>query len=188
MEAIKRCLTNTKFHFRELVMYCNIQGKSVERIIENWSVLIDISPGKIMQFYVLTDKREKFNLYYSLLSAKLNLIDGGEFVLRPESSSLYQEIRSKLPLTAQNYSFAVKTFNESWNAKPEQDKDYFNNRWRFGHDYDQELMEDKVLKEALKDFGGKIVIFTWVDDTNPKITKTAMASQFKSGAIKPVEK
>ena len=51
-------------------------------------------------------------------------------------------------------------------------------------------MEDKVLKEALKDFEGKIVIFTWVDDTNPKITRTAMASQFKSGAIaiKPVEK
>jgi hypothetical protein len=169
-------------------MHCNIQGKSVEEIIEHWSVLIDVSSDKIMQFYVLTDSLEKFNSSYSLLSAKLDLIDGGEFVLRPESSSLYQEIRSKLPLTAQNYSFAVKTFNDSWNAKPEQDKDYFNNRWRFGHDYDQELMEDKVLKEALKDFEGKIVIFTWVDDTNPKITRVAMASQFKSGAIKPVEK
>jgi hypothetical protein len=169
-------------------MYCNIQGKSVEEIIEHWSVLIDVSSDKIMQFYVLTDSLEKFNPYYSLLSAKLNLIDGGEFVLRPESSSLYQEIRSKLPLTAQNYSFAVKTFNESWNARTEQDKDYFNNRWRFGHDYDQELMESRALKEALKDFEGKIVIFTWVDDTNPKITRVAMASQFKSGAIKPVEK
>ena len=93
-------------------MYCNIQGKSVEEIIKHWSVLIDISPGKIMQFYILNDSLEKFNLYYSFLSAKLNLIDGGEFVLRPESSSLYQEIRSKLPLTAQNYSFAVKTFND----------------------------------------------------------------------------
>ena len=171
-------------------MYCNIQGKSVEEIIEHWSVLIDVSSDKIMQFYVLTDSLEKFNLYYSLLSAKLNLIDNGEFLLRPESSSLYQEIRSKLPLTAQNYSFAVKTFNDSWNAKPEQDKDYFNNRWRFGHDYDQELMESRALKESLNDFEGKIVIFTWVDDTNLKIIRTAMASQFKSGAIaiNPVEK
>ena len=168
-------------------MYCNIQGKSVEEIIEHWSVLIDISPGKIMQFYVLTDSLEKFNLYYSLLSAKLNLIEGGKLVLRPESSSLYQEIRSKLPLNAQNYSFAVKTFNDSWNAKPEENKNSYNG-WRFGHDYDQELMESKALKEALNDFEGKIVIFTWVDDTNPKITRTAMASQFKSGAIKPVEK
>ena len=170
-------------------MYCNIQGKSVEEIIEHWSVLIDISPGKIMQFYVLTDNLEKFNIYYSLLSAKLDLIDGGEFVLRPESSSLYQEIRSKLPLTAQNYSFAVKTFNDSWNAKPEENKNSYNG-WRFGHDYDQELMESKALKKALNDFEGKIVIFTWVDDTNLKIIRTAMASQFKSGAIaiKPVEK
>ena len=170
-------------------MYCNIQGKSVEEIIKHWSVLIDISPGKIMQFYILNDSLEKFNLYYSLLSAKLNLIDGGEFVLRPESSSLYQEIRSKLPLTAQNYSFAVKTFNDSWNAKPEENKNSYNG-WRFGHDYDQELMESRALKEALNDFEGKIVIFTWVDDTNLKIIRTAMASQFKSGAIaiKPVEK
>ena len=170
-------------------MYCNIQGKSVEEIIEHWSVLIDISPGKIMQFYVLTDNLEKFNLYYSLLSAKLNLIEGGKLVLRPESSSLYQEIRSKLPLTAQNYSFAVKTFNESWNAKPEENKNSYNG-WRFGHDYDQELMESKALKEALNDFEGKIVIFTWVDDTNLKIIRTAMASQFKSGAIaiNPVKK
>ena len=163
-------------------MHCNIQGKSVEEIIEHWSVLIDISPGKIMQFYVLTDSLEKFNLYYSLLSANLNLIDGGEFVLRPESSSLYQEIRSKLPLTAQNYSFAVKTFNDSWNAKPEENKNSYNG-WRFGHDYDQELMESKALKKALNDFEGKIVIFTWVDDTNLKIIRTAMASQFKSGAM-----
>ena len=169
-------------------MYCcNIQGKSVEEIIEHWSVLIDVSSDKIMQFYVLTDSLEKFNFYYSLLSAKLNLIDGGEFVLRPESSSLYQEIRSKLPLTAQNYSFAVKTFNESWNAKPEENKNSYNG-WRFGHDYDQELMESRALKESLNDFEGKIVIFTWVDDTNPKITRVAMTSQFKSGAIKPVEK
>jgi hypothetical protein len=170
-------------------MYCNIQGKSVEEIIKHWSVLIDISPGKIMQFYILNDSLEKFNLYYSLLSAKLNLIDNGEFLLRPESSSLYQEIRSKLPLTAQNYSFAVKNFNDSWNAKPEENKNSYNG-WRFGHDYDQELMESRALKKALNDFEGKIVIFTWVDDTNPKITRTAMASQFKSGAIaiKPVEK
>jgi hypothetical protein len=168
-------------------VYCNIQGKSVEEIIEHWSVLIDVSSDKIMQFYVLTDSLEKFNSSYSLLSAKLNLIDGGEFVLRPESSSLYQEIRSKLPLTAQNYSFAVKTFNESWNAKPEENKNSYNG-WRFGHDYDQELMESRALKESLNDFEGKIVIFTWVDDTNPKITRVAMTSQFKSGAIKPVEK
>lgn len=169
-------------------MYCNIQGKNAEEIIENWSVLIDASSDKIMQFYVLADSLDKFNFYYSFLSVELNLIDGGELVLRPESSSLYQEIRSKLPLAAQNYSFAVKTFNSSWNAKPEQDKDYFSNTWRFGHDYDQELKEDKVLKEALKDFEGKIVIFTWVDDTNPKIIRTAMGSQFKSDAIKPAEK
>jgi hypothetical protein len=62
------------------------------------------------------------------------------------------------------------------------------NGWRFGHDYDQELMESRALKESLNDFEGKIVIFTWVDDTNPKITRVAMTSQFKSGAIKPVEK
>jgi hypothetical protein len=168
-------------------MYCcNIQGKSVEEIIEHWSVLIDVSSDKIMQFYVLTDSLEKFNFYYSLLSAKLNLIDGGELVLRPESSSLYQEIMLKLPLTAQN-CFAVKTFNESWNAKPEENKNSYNG-WRFGHDYDQELMEGRSLKKALKDFEGKIVIFTWVDDTNPKITRTAISSHFKSGAIKPVEK
>lgn len=168
-------------------MYCNIQKKSVEKIIENWSVLIDISSDKIMQFYILADNLEKFNLYYSLLSAKLNLIDGGEFVLCPESSSLYQEIRSKLPLAAQNYSFAVITFNSSWNAKPEENKNSYNG-WRFGHDYDQELMESRALKESLNDFEGKIVIFTWVDDTNPKIIRTAMGSQFKSGAIKPVER
>ena len=49
-------------------------------------------------------------------------------------------------------------------------------------------MEGGALKRALKGFEGRIVIFTWVDDTNPKITRTAMASQFKSGAIEPVEK
>lgn len=187
METITRCFTNTKFHFRELVMYCNIQRKSVEEIIEHWSVLIDISPNKIMQFYILADSLKKFNFLYSFLSVELNLIEGGELVLRPESSSLYQEIRSKLPLAAQNYSFAVKTFNSSWNAKPEENKNSYNG-WRFGHDYDQELMEGGALKKALKEFEGKIVIFTWVDDTNPKIIRTAMGSQFKSGAIEPVEK
>ena len=40
MEAIRGCLTNTKFHFRELVMYCNIQGKSVEEIIKVNGVVV----------------------------------------------------------------------------------------------------------------------------------------------------
>lgn len=167
-------------------MYCNIQGKSLDKIIENWNVLIDISLQKIMQFYVLTDNLEKFNLLYSFLSVELNLVNGGELVLHPQSSSLYQQIKSKLPLTAQNYSFAVRTFNDSWDAKPEENKDSYNG-WRFGHDYDQELMESRALKEVLKDFEGKIVIFTWVNDADPRITRTAMASQFKSGAIEPSE-
>lgn len=167
-------------------MYCVIQKKPISEIFDLWEVLLDFSVNKILQFYVLTESLEGFNEFYHFLSKELNLIESGEFVLKMQSTSLSNQIVSRLPLSNKNHSFVVKNFGESWNAKSEDDKNSYSGS-RFGHDYDQELMESRSLKKSLNNFDGKIIIFTWVDATNSKIVRTAISSHFKSGAIKPAK-
>lgn len=163
-------------------MYCNIQKKPMTELIKQWEVLIDFSENKVLQFYILADSLEKFNQSYHPLPKELGLVESGEFELQEQSTSLHNQILCRLPLSNQNHSFTVKNFSDSFNAKPD---DWYS-RGRFGHDYDQELHEGRSLKEALRDFRGKIVIFTWIDTNNHLLVKTAMASQFKDGAVEPI--
>jgi hypothetical protein len=162
-------------------MYCNIQKKPISEIVKQWEVAIDFSNNKIQQFYVLADSIESFEQFYHLLSRELGLLESGEFVLQDQSTSLHNQILGRLPLSNQNHSFTVKNFGDSFNAKP----DEWYARGRFGHDYDQELKEGGGLKKALCGFEGKIVIFTWINTSNPLLVKTAMTSHFKDGAAAP---
>lgn len=165
-------------------MYCNIQKKPLTETIKRWSVIIDFSGKKIYQFYVLADNLDSFNEYYNLLSDNLKLIKSGDLALEMRSTSLYNQILRRMPMSAENHSFTVKNFGDSWMERPEKDTYY---RIRFGHDYDQELTEGKALKEAIKDFQGKIVLFTWINTNEEGMITTAIASQFKDGAVEPVD-
>lgn len=175
-------------------MYCKIQNEPLSDIIEYWSVAIEASDRGTHQFYILAESKEDFQIAYEYFRRSLNLADVGEILMEGKSWSINNQLQEKIGQLNDsflNYVVSVTTFNNAFQAMQEgadANHPIMNSytKTRFGHDYDQDRVESKKMREILQTFQGKIIIFTWIDSNNEDAVATACTSHFKDGMCYPV--